>query len=143
MSVRHCSPATRKSVRVAIMFAVLTALEIRKRGLGIPSNVANFTCRAKKRKYPDGYPGDAPSSNTSLPVKYSCHKCTKVFPPIPHPDSGIEQPKQDCVRCKHERCSECPRAPPRRIEPEPDPELLKRVEAKLAALNISTTTANA
>ncbi|TVY16818.1 hypothetical protein LARI1_G004462 [Lachnellula arida] len=96
---------------------------------------------AKKRRYPDGYPGDAPSSNTSLPVKYACHRCTKVFPPIPHPDSGLEQPKQDCVRCHHERCSECRRAPPRRIEPEPDPELLKRVEAKLAALHVGTTTA--
>ncbi|TVY85945.1 hypothetical protein LAWI1_G008156 [Lachnellula willkommii] len=100
-----------------------------------------FVGNAKKRRYPDGYPGDAPSSNTSLPVKYACHRCTKVFPPIPHPDSGLEQPKQDCVRCHHERCSECRRAPPRRIEPEPDPELLKRVEAKLAALHVGTTTA--
>jgi hypothetical protein len=103
---------------------------------------------AKKRKFPDGYPGDAPSSDTSHPVKYSCHKCNKVFPAVPHPDSpeGIALAKSDadpliCVRCKHPRCSECPRAPPSQVEPAPDPDVLKSVEAKLAALNVTAVEA--
>ncbi|KAG9247699.1 hypothetical protein BJ878DRAFT_146090 [Calycina marina] len=37
---------------------------------------------AKKRKYPDGYPGDAPSSNPILPMKYDGHKCNKTYPPV-------------------------------------------------------------
>jgi hypothetical protein len=96
---------------------------------------------AKKKKYPDGYPGDAPSDDISKPVKYACHKCSKVFPPVPHPDSeegkaqaGSEP--QECVRCQHPRCSECPRAPPMKVEPAPDPDVLKSVEARLAALDV-------
>lgn len=101
---------------------------------------------SKKKKYPDGYPGDAFSTNTSLPVKYSCSKCSKVFPAVPHPDSqegkdlaasGAEP--QKCVRCGHLKCSECRRAPPQKIEPAVDPEVLKSLEAKLAALNVTTT----
>jgi len=98
---------------------------------------------AKKRKFPDGYPGDAYSATSTLPRKYSCHRCLKVFPAIPHPQSpeGIAaalnpSPPPNCVRCGHEKCSECPRAPIVRVEPAPDPEILKRVEAKLAALNV-------
>jgi len=102
-------------------------------------------CRAKKKKYPDGYPGDAFSTNTSVPVKYSCSKCSKVFPAVPHPDSeegkahAASEPPQKCVRCGHERCPECPRAAPQKIEPAPDPDVLKSVQAKLAALNVSST----
>lgn len=101
---------------------------------------------AKKKKYPDGYPGDAFSTNTSLPVKYSCSKCSKVFPPVPHPDSqegkdldasGAEP--QICARCGHSRCSECPRAPPRKVEPTFDPDVLKSLEAKLKSLDIKTS----
>ncbi|KUJ06853.1 uncharacterized protein LY89DRAFT_399097 [Mollisia scopiformis] len=98
---------------------------------------------AKKKKYPDGYPGDAPSSNTSLPVKYNCHKCNKTFPPVPHPDSaeGIArresaEPGPECVRCGHGLCGDCPRAPPGRVEPAPDPEVLRSVREKLAALSV-------
>ncbi|TVY59696.1 hypothetical protein LSUE1_G009822 [Lachnellula suecica] len=97
--------------------------------------------RAKRKKYPDGYPGDAPSSNTALPVKYACHRCAKVFPPIPHPGSGLTQPVLKCVQCEHERCSECPRAPFVKVEPEPDPEVLRRVQAKLAALHVKAGSA--
>ncbi|KAH9223117.1 hypothetical protein DL95DRAFT_125850 [Leptodontidium sp. 2 PMI_412] len=104
---------------------------------------------AKKKKYPDGYPGDAFSSNTSIPVKYSCHKCLKVFPAVPHPDSeeGIARKASGaeplaCVRCQHPMCSECPRAPPAKVEPAPDPEVLKSVQAKLAALSVSNTVAS-
>ena len=72
---------------------------------------------AKKKKFPDGYPGDVYSDDTSKPVKYACHKCSKVFPPLPHPDSeegksaaGAAPP--ECVRCKHPKCESCPRAAP-------------------------------
>ncbi|KAF8855308.1 hypothetical protein BDZ45DRAFT_746571 [Acephala macrosclerotiorum] len=99
---------------------------------------------AKKKKYPDGYPGDAPSSNIDRPVKYNCHKCYKTFPPVPHPDSaeGIaakEKEPLECVRCKHPMCSDCPRAPPQRVEPAPDPEVLKSVREKLATLSVQST----
>jgi len=97
---------------------------------------------ARKKKYPDGYPGDAPSSDTSKPVKYTCHKCNKVFPPVPHPDTpegkafraGDPLP---CVRCQHPLCGDCPRAPPQKVEPTPDPDVYKSVQSKLAALKIS------
>ncbi|KAF4630530.1 hypothetical protein G7Y89_g7610 [Cudoniella acicularis] len=98
---------------------------------------------AKKKKYPDGYPGDAPSSDTTKPVKYTCHHCNKNFLPVPHPDSeeanalGDDIPKANCSRCGHQRCQHCPRALPAKVElVEQDPELVKRVEAKLAKLNI-------
>jgi len=97
--------------------------------------------RAKKKKFPDGYPGDAPSDDTSKPVKYSCHKCSKVFPPVPHPDSEegkaqADAPPLECERCQHPRCSDCTRAAPVKVEPAPDPDVLKSVQAKLAALNV-------
>lgn len=106
--------------------------------------------RAKKKKYPDGYPGDAPSSDTSKPVKYSCHKCMKTFPSVPHPDSqaGLdlkasiekgEKEQQECSRCKHTMCTECSRAPPRKEEPELDPEVVERVREKLAGLGVAST----
>lgn len=98
---------------------------------------------AKKKKYPDGYPGDVYSATSTQPLKYSCHQCTKVFPAVPHPNSpeGIAAaadppPAPKCVRCGHTKCSECPRAPIVMVEPAPDPEVLRSVEAKLAKLNI-------
>lgn len=99
--------------------------------------------RAKKKNYPNGYPGDAPSSDTSKPVKYTCHLCTKPFPLAPHPDSTegkaeSQGTRPECVRCGHERCEKCPRARPRKVEPDPDPEIMRMVEAKLAELNIDT-----
>jgi len=98
----------------------------------------------KKKKYPDGYPGDAPSSDTTKPVKYACHKCTKVFPPVPHPDSleGIARKESNvellCNRCQHPLCPDCPRAAPVKVEPAPDPEVLKSVREKLAALSVDS-----
>ncbi|CZS97735.1 hypothetical protein WAI453_008801 [Rhynchosporium graminicola] len=104
----------------------------------------------KKKKYPDGYPGDAFSSNTTIPVKFSCHKCLKVFPAVPHPDSEEGKARREgnveplaCVRCNHPMCSDCPRAKPVRVEPAPDPDVLRAVQARLAALNISTPIAAA
>jgi hypothetical protein len=65
---------------------------------------------AKKKYYPDGYPGDAPSATSIAPIKYNCHKCNKTFPPVPHPRSpegialGDTIEPLECSRCSHERC---------------------------------------
>lgn len=94
---------------------------------------------AKKKKYPDGYPGDAPSSDPTIPIKYSCHRCSKVFPAVPNPAGpGAVIVEQECVRCQHPRCADCPRAPIVKVEPAPDPEVLRSVQAKLAALNVES-----
>lgn len=120
-------------------------------GVKICANCNHVRCTdcprdpAKKKKYPDGYPGDAYSATSTAPLKYSCHHCSKVFPAIPHPQSpaGLAAaaaaeppPPLKCVRCGHERCPECARAPIVRVEPAPDPDVLRSVEAKLAALNV-------
>lgn len=97
---------------------------------------------AKKKNYPDGYPGDKPSDDITKPVKYACHKCSKVFPPVPHPDSeegkALAEKNEPlaCVRCHHEKCADCQRAKPVKVEPAPDPEVLKSVQAKLAGLGV-------
>jgi hypothetical protein len=89
---------------------------------------------AKKHKYPDGYPGDAPSSNPTRPLKFTCHQCTKAFPPIP--PSNIDSLTPECTQCGHQKCAECPRVKPKKVDPEPDPDVVRSVEAKLAALKI-------
>ncbi|KAE9371698.1 hypothetical protein N431DRAFT_492017 [Stipitochalara longipes BDJ] len=96
---------------------------------------------AKKKKFPDGYPGDAYSDDITKPVKYSCHKCGKIFPPVPHPDSEegkavADAAPPECVRCHHPKCESCPRAAPAKVEPAPDPAVLASVKAKLAALDV-------
>jgi hypothetical protein len=112
-------------------------------GAKLCSNCQHVRCAdcprdpAKKKKYPDGYPGDAPSSNPSAPIKYSCHKCSKTFPAIPNPaTSGEPTPNLECVRCHHELCKECPRAVPVKVEPAPDPAVLEKVREKLARLDV-------
>ncbi|TGO12902.1 hypothetical protein BTUL_0080g00220 [Botrytis tulipae] len=69
----------------------------------------------KKKKYPDGYPGDQPSSTNK---KFACHKCDKTFPQ--HSSSDPKPSMQECTR----------------LVPEPDPEVLRRVEEKLRGLSI-------
>ncbi|TGO34346.1 hypothetical protein BHYA_0201g00090 [Botrytis hyacinthi] len=70
---------------------------------------------SKKKKYPDGYPGDQPSSTNK---KFACHKCDKTFPQ--HSSSDPKTSMQECTR----------------LVPEPDPEVLRRVEEKLRGLSI-------
>ncbi|KAJ9154807.1 Zinc finger, RING/FYVE/PHD-type [Pleurostoma richardsiae] len=82
---------------------------------------------AKKDKYPYGYPGDEFGPN-SIPY-YNCHECGTRYPP--NPDEGAE-----CSNCSHKRCGDCKRLKPQRVEPEPDPEILKSIEAKLEALKL-------
>lgn len=123
----------------------------------ICTNCQHFCCTEcprfppKRRKYPDGYPGDEPASSSTAPIRYACHLCRKSYPPVPHPDSPEGQAIgdaafADCVRCGHTRCPSCRRAPPRTAplaptpspppEPalDPDPDVLRSVEAKLAAI---------
>ncbi|PVH86678.1 hypothetical protein DL98DRAFT_309198 [Cadophora sp. DSE1049] len=148
-------PLVRKSPRQRVRRTCHECQTLFPRGTKICSSCDHVRCvecprdPAKKKTYPDGYPGDAFSTNTAIPVKYSCHKCLKVFPPVPHPNSeeGIARKESGaepltCVRCQHPMCSECPRAPPARVEPAPDPEVLKAVQAKLAALSVSNTVAS-
>lgn len=95
---------------------------------------------AKRDKYPYGYPGDEPSATGA--IRYTCHLCRKHFPPIPNPSSpegqelGDDLPRLDCIRCGHTRCDSCPRARPGEVEPGPDAEIVRTVEAKLTALQL-------
>lgn len=83
---------------------------------------------SKKDKYPFGYPGDEFGKN-SVPV-YACSKCKKRYPP--DAENGTA-----CERCGTEKTPDTQRLKPQRIEPEPDPDILKSIEAKLQALKVS------
>ncbi|PGH05534.1 hypothetical protein GX51_02872 [Blastomyces parvus] len=93
----------------------------------------------KLNKYPDGYPGDAeppfePQERVwrkpRRRVRWTCHNCSKLF----------QAGDRSCPSCQHERCTDCIRDPPKKIKPEPDPELLRRVEERLAKVTISPPT---
>jgi hypothetical protein len=165
MSARRCFLVGQRPAQTADIFVVRIALEIRTFSspilfpspalpaypipISLACNVyvevcANDLPRPKKKRFPDGYPGD-PYSTSFLPLKYFCHRCSEVFSAIPHPSSpeGIALAASDpaplapeCAQCGHRKCHECPRAPIVQIEPAPDPEIMRRVEAELAALNI-------
>ncbi|EFR00234.1 hypothetical protein MGYG_03237 [Nannizzia gypsea CBS 118893] len=92
---------------------------------------------AKIDKYPDGYPGDAEPPfepqeriwrKPRRRVRWTCHECSSMF-------TGGEK---ICLQCHHERCGGCIRDPPKKIKPEPDPEILRRVEEKLALIDVSS-----
>ncbi|KFH48664.1 hypothetical protein ACRE_004370 [Hapsidospora chrysogenum ATCC 11550] len=84
----------------------------------------------KKDKYPFGYPGDA-FGPSSVP-RYECERCHSLYPA--DAENGIK-----CTQCGREKTDESPRARPRKVEPEPDPEILKRIEARMAALSVGST----
>ncbi|PGG98605.1 hypothetical protein AJ79_08809 [Helicocarpus griseus UAMH5409] len=90
----------------------------------------------KLKKYPDGYPGDAEPPferqervwrKPRRRVRWTCHSCSTVYP------TG----SKTCGQCQHERCKDCIRDPPKKVKPEPDPELLRRVEERLSKVSIS------
>lgn len=83
--------------------------------------------RAKKDKYPYGYPGDE-FGDKSVP-HYRCHTCENVFPP------GIENGTV-CATCSHEKCDLCERLRPQKVEPKPDPEVVRAVRERLAAVTV-------
>ncbi|KAJ5656472.1 hypothetical protein N7507_008422 [Penicillium longicatenatum] len=89
----------------------------------------------KLEKYPDGYPGDAepaklnPDRTYKKPrrrVHYICHVCTTQY----------NEDANTCGKCGQAKCEMTIRIPPKKIKREPDPEVLRRVEEKLAGLNI-------
>ncbi|KAE8350405.1 hypothetical protein BDV28DRAFT_159628 [Aspergillus coremiiformis] len=90
----------------------------------------------KLHKYPDGYPGDAeppeePPARTwrkpRMRVRYSCHQCSTLYLPG----------QMICSDCGQEKGAETIRDPPKKPKPEPDPEVVRRVEERLAKLTIS------
>ncbi|KAF3767804.1 hypothetical protein M406DRAFT_328859 [Cryphonectria parasitica EP155] len=81
----------------------------------------------KKDKYPYGYPGDE-FGVKSIP-HHSCHVCRTKFEP------GVEN-GTPCAACSHEKCDKCDRLMPQKVEPEPDAEVLRRVQAKLETLSL-------
>ncbi|KAI0432588.1 hypothetical protein F5Y09DRAFT_301288 [Xylaria sp. FL1042] len=81
-----------------------------------------------KKSYPYGYPNDEPGAN--FKGIYACHECKTKFDP--RAEDGTP-----CSKCAHEKCSECPRVKPRRVEPEPDPDVLESLRLRMAALQTS------
>ncbi|KAK0745066.1 hypothetical protein B0T21DRAFT_280944 [Apiosordaria backusii] len=79
---------------------------------------------AKKDKYPFGYPGDAPGTKVG---HYKCLDCQHSFSEEPSDDKA-------CPKCS---CKKCERLTPRKVQPEPDPEVLKSLAAKLENIRIS------
>jgi hypothetical protein len=82
----------------------------------------------KKDKYPLGYPGDEFGPN-SIP-HFECEKCKCLYPT--NADHGTP-----CKKCQHPKSEASPRAQPRKVEPEPDPEVLASLRAKLEGLRVA------
>lgn len=83
---------------------------------------------AKKTKYPYGYPGDEFGPKST--AHYRCHECFTDYPP------GAEDGAV-CSKCSHAKCNTCERLKPQKVEPKPDPEVVRSVQEKLAALTLS------
>ncbi|KAL2006252.1 hypothetical protein VTN00DRAFT_9906 [Thermoascus crustaceus] len=91
----------------------------------------------KLKKYPDGYPGDAEPPLEPQPrvwkkprrrVRYFCHICSTLYQPG----------EKVCSKCNQEKGPDTIRQPPKKVKSEPDPEILKRVQEKLAQLDLKT-----
>lgn len=79
--------------------------------------------RAKKDKYPYGYPGDAPGKRVGY---YTCSECKHIFSSPPSDDAA-------CPSCSRPKCQ---RLTPRKVEPEPDPEVVKSLQARLEGMKL-------
>ncbi|KAM3456049.1 hypothetical protein MY3296_001918 [Beauveria thailandica] len=79
----------------------------------------------KHSKYPFGYPGDVFGPN-SIPY-YECVKCWTLYPP--HTENGTP-----CRKCGEQKSDKSPRAQPRAVDRDYDPNFLQRLEAKLDEL---------
>ncbi|KAK3391003.1 hypothetical protein B0H63DRAFT_129603 [Podospora didyma] len=80
---------------------------------------------SKKDRYPYGYPGDALGTKSA---HYECPSCKKIFQSVPAEEA-------ECTYCSHKSTS-CKRQTPRKVDPDPDPEVWKSLQAKLAEMNI-------
>ncbi|KAI1327479.1 hypothetical protein F5Y16DRAFT_371435 [Xylariaceae sp. FL0255] len=80
-----------------------------------------------KKKYPYGYPNDEPG--TVFKGVYACHECKMKF----RSDAEDGTP---CARCDHAKCSKCPRVKPRRVDPDPDPDVLESLRQRMAELQM-------
>ncbi|OOQ83194.1 hypothetical protein PEBR_36273 [Penicillium brasilianum] len=89
----------------------------------------------KPDKYPDGYPGDVepprlkPERTYRRPrqrVHYICHVCRADY------NEGANV----CGKCGQSKCAETIRIPPKKVKREPDPEVVRSVEEKIASLRI-------
>ncbi|KAI1432807.1 hypothetical protein GGR50DRAFT_688709 [Xylaria sp. CBS 124048] len=78
-----------------------------------------------KKRYPYGYPHDAPG--TKFKGVYACHECKTKY--SPDAEDGTQ-----CPMCSHEKCSQCLRIRPRRVEPVPDAEVLESLRLRVANL---------
>ena len=96
--------------------------------------------RPKTKKYPDGYPGDVeetfPLSQRALrPIRtryrWTCHGCSTTF----------KEHEKKCRECEHERCEQCPRHPPKKSKPAPNPDVIKSLEEKMGRMMVSPATA--
>ncbi|KZF23220.1 hypothetical protein L228DRAFT_106577 [Xylona heveae TC161] len=114
-------------------------------GEKICNNCSHVRCKKcprdppKLHKYPDGYPGDAEPEPEPAPpkqrtfkkvrtrVRWYCHDCSTMY----------SESAKECSECGHERCQQCNRVPPKKIKPPPDPEVLRSLEARLAAMGFS------
>jgi len=88
---------------------------------------------AKLEKYPDGYPGDVdppyePPLRTfkrpRIRVRHYCHKCNTMY----------SHGNDVCSHCGQEKGDDTIRDPPKKVKQPPDPEVVRRVEERLAAL---------
>ncbi|KAJ5690372.1 hypothetical protein N7462_004764 [Penicillium macrosclerotiorum] len=91
----------------------------------------------KPDKYPDGFPGDEeppklmlkPERTWKQPrrrVHYICHIC----------NTSLNEGANSCAKCGQAKCAETIRIPPKKVKREPDPEVVRRVEEKIASLKI-------
>jgi len=100
----------------------------------------------KNRQWPSPYAGEVQSEDSEADmvqkvqriyrkprqrVRWTCDQCTSMF------TEGIKV----CGKCQHKRCDKCIRIPPKKSKKDPDPEVLKSVERKLANLMKSETPA--
>lgn len=112
--------------RIASTSVALTALGIRKfyhmSMTSKESSYADPLNRSKKDKYPYGYPGDQPSKRQA---HFECKACNNIFPSEPNVTT--------CPKCFNRNTE---RLAPKRVEPQPDPEAWKSIQAKLEAMKL-------
>lgn len=82
----------------------------------------------KKDKYPFGYPGDA-FGPSNIP-RYECGRCQTLYPL----DAGHGTL---CKKCGRHMSDASPRALPRKVDLDPDPKILRMLQARLNKLKFA------